>query len=207
VRESTPTHTPRRYDNTLRLERAAQTRDRIVTAGAALLRRSSIRDWRAVTIRAVAESAGVNERTVFRHFANERALRDAVMRRLEQEVGIELTQLRLDDLAAATARIFRHVASYPLDRRQDLDRTLADASRRQHEALLGAVEEHTEQWPAADRTLAAAMFDVLWAVGSYERLAVDWQLDREEAIRAISWVIGLLQEAVAEGRRPPRAGP
>jgi hypothetical protein len=48
------------------------------------------------------------------------------------------------------------------------------------------------------------MLDVLWAVGSYERLVVDWDLDREEAIRGITWVIALVEDAVAEGRRPRR---
>jgi len=203
VTDSRPAGTRRRYDNTLRRERAAQTRDRIVAAGAELLRQSSIRDWRALTIRGVAERAGVNERTVFRHFANERALRDAVMHRLEEHAGVDLAQLRLDGIGEATARILRLVASHPLDARPALDPTLADANRRQHEALLDAVEEHAAQWPPEDRALAAAMFDVLWSVSSYERLVVDWHLDREEAIRAITWVVGLLQQAVSEGRRPP----
>ena len=70
--------------------------------------------------------------------------------------------------------------------------------------------EPAEGWRPEDRALAAAMFDVLWAVGSYERLVLDWQLDREEAIRAITWVIGLVEEAVRTGQRPPwakRGGP
>src|SRR5690606_23228727 len=58
----------RRYDSALRRERALATRARIVTAGCELLQASSLRDWRGVTIRAVAERAGVNERTVYRHF-------------------------------------------------------------------------------------------------------------------------------------------
>jgi AcrR family transcriptional regulator len=195
----------RRYDNTLRRERAAQTCGRIVTAGAELLRGSSIRDWGALTIRAVAERAGVNERTVYRHFANERVLRDAVMHRLEQEAGIDLTQMRLEDIADVTARMFRHVSAYPLDPRSPLDPTLRDANQRQRDALVAAVAERAARWSAADRTLAAATFDVLWGVASYERLVVDWQLDREEAIRAITWVIELVEEAVREGRRPPQA--
>jgi AcrR family transcriptional regulator len=197
-----PPATRRRYVNTLRRERAAQTCDRIVAAGAELVHRSSIRDWRAVTIRAVADRAGVNERTVFRHFANERALRDAVMHRLEEQAGVDLTQLRLESIADATARIFRHVATYPLPPRPDLDPTLAEAKQRQQEALLNAVERRAPGWPAADRTRAAAMFDVLWAVSSYERLVVDWHLDGEEAIRAITWVIGLLEGAISEPRPP-----
>jgi len=199
---------PRRpYDNSLRRERAAQTRERIVSAGVDLLHRSSVRDWGALTMRAVAARAAVNERTVFRHFANERALRDAVMHRLEQDAGIELAHLRLEDVGDAAARIFRHVASYPAEPRAELDPTLADASRRQHEALLNAVGDGAPGWPEADRTLAAAMLDALWAVATYERLVTQWHLDSEEAVRAITWCIGLLEEAVAEDRRPPRARP
>ena len=200
-----PASARRRYDSALRRERAAQTRERIVAAGVEILRRSSIRDWRAMTVRAIAERAGVNERTVYRHFANERALRDSVMQRLEIDAGIDLTQMRLEDITDVTARILRFLGSYPLDPRPPLDPTLADANRRQHEALVGAVTECATRWPAEDRTLAAAMFDVLWAVASYERLVLDWELDSEDAIRAITWVTELVEDAVREGRRPSRA--
>jgi AcrR family transcriptional regulator len=194
--------TRRRYDNTRRREFAAQTRERIVIAGAELVRASSIRDWRGVTIRAVAERADVNERTVYRHFANERGLYDAVMHRLEVEAGVDLAHMRLEDFADAAARFLRYASLYPLDARPPLDPTLADANRRQHDALLAAVEEHTPDWSAAERMLAAAALDVLWGVASYERLVNDWRLDRDAAIHAMTWVIGLVEEAIRQGRRP-----
>ncbi len=200
---ASPARERRAYDSTLRRERAAQTSENIVTAGAELVRESSIRDWRGVTIRAVAERAGVNERTVYRHFTNERALRDAVMQRLEHESGVELEQLHVDDIADATRRIFRFVSATPLAARPPLDPTLAEVNRRQHNALLAAVTEHTADWSATDRALAAAMFDVLWSVGSYERLVADWGLDSDDATRAITWVIGLIADAVRDGE-PPR---
>jgi len=192
----------RRYDSTLRRQQAAGTRERIVAAGSALLHRSPIRDWRGLTLRAVAERAGVNERTVYRHFANERALRDAVMHRIEEEAGIDLARLRLENIADAAARIFEHVSSYPVKPRPPLDPALTEASQRQRKALLGALAARTARWREADRVVAAAMFDVLWGVASYERLVVDWQLDREQAIRGITWVIRLVEEAVRKGRRP-----
>jgi AcrR family transcriptional regulator len=207
VTATPPAQTRRRYDNTLRRERAGRTRERIVTAAAELLHESSIRDWHALTIRAVAERAGVHERTVFRHFANERALRDAVMQRLEADAGIDLAHMRLEDVADVAARIFRHVSAYPLDPRPLLDPTLVAANRRQHDALLAAVVEQVAHWSDDDRQLAAAMFDVLWAVGSYERLVVDWELDREQAIRGITWVIGLVAGALRDDRRPSVARP
>jgi AcrR family transcriptional regulator len=194
----------RRYDNTRRRAQADETRERIVGAGAELVRESSIRDWRGVTIRAVAERAGVNERTVYRHFENERMLRDAVMHRLEEAVGVDLASLELDTVADAGARIFRHVAAYPRPARRVLDSTLAEANRRQHEALLAAVSAEAD-WPDADRTLVAAVLDVLWAVGSYERLVADWGIDDEDAIRGMGWVIGLVADAIRRGDRPPAA--
>jgi AcrR family transcriptional regulator len=201
---TTPAPARRRYDSTLRRERAAATRARIVTAGAELLRGSSIRDWRAVTMRAVAERAGVNERTVYRHFANERALRDAVMLQLQNDAGVDLEHMQLDDIADVTAHTLRFVSSYPMAPRPDLDPTLAATNRRRHDALLAAVTDGAPRWPQADRELAAAMFDALWAVDNYERLVGEWELDPEQAIRAMTWVIELVEEAVRDGRRPPR---
>jgi len=63
------------------------------------------------------------------------------MHRLEQESGIDLAELRLEDVADVAARIVEHVSAYPL------------APRRQ-------------------------------------------------VIRGITWVIGLVEDAVRKGRRP-----
>jgi len=197
--------TPRRtYTSTVRPQRAAETRERIVDAGCALLRGSSIRDWRGLTVRAVAERAEVNERTVFRHFANERGLRDAVMHRLEEQAGIHLDDLRLDDIADVTRRIFDSVSAHPIEP-QPMDPTLAEAGQRQREALLRAVAARAKGWSAAEQETAAAMFDVLWSVAAYERTVVAWQFGSDRAVRAITWVMGLIEQAIVDGRRPADA--
>lgn len=199
---SEPDRARRRYDGTLRRQQAAETRERIVAAGSELLRGSPIHDWRELTIRAVAERAGVNERTVYRHFANERGLRDAVMQRLEEEAGIDLASLALEDVADVAARIFEHVSAYPRRPRPPVDPTLSEAGQRQRKALAGALKARAGTWSEADRLAAAAILDALWSVASYERLVVDWRLDRKRATQAITWVIGLIEEAVRKGRRP-----
>jgi AcrR family transcriptional regulator len=198
--QTAPSNRP--YDNTLRRTRAAETRERMVSAGCELLQRSSIRDWKELTIRAVAERAGVNDSTVFRHFGSERGLKDAVMHRLEQQAGIDLDQLALDDVADVATRIFDTVSSHPVDSRDPLDSTLAEAGRRQREALQRAVAPFTSEWSEPDRAMAAAMLDVLWGVGVYEHLAVDWQLDHASAVSGITWVIELINTAIREGDRP-----
>ena len=155
-------------------------------------------------MRAVAARAGVNERTVYRYFTSERELRDAVMGRLEEEAGVDVEGLRLEAVADVTAQIFEYVSSFPLEPRTPRDPTVAAANQRQREALLAAVAPSTAEWSPVDRALAASMLDVLWSVVSYERLVADWELDPQDAIRGITWVIGLVEDAVREGRRPVR---
>jgi AcrR family transcriptional regulator len=192
----------RTYDSTRRREQATATRERIVTAGSDLLHTGSIRDWKRLTVRSVAVRAGVSERTVYRHFGNERGLTDAVMHRLETEAGIELDGMGPEDIAGVATRILGHVASYPIEPRPPLDATLIDANRRQKESLLAAVGQVAGSWPEQDQVLAAALFDVLWSVEAFERLAGDWQIDPEGAIRGLAWVIGLLVRALRDGRGP-----
>ncbi len=197
-----PLRPGRPYDGTLRRERAAETKERILDAGSELIHRTSVRDWKRLTVRAVAERAGVNERTVYRYFGSERGLRDAVLHRNEQEAGIDLDGMQLEDIATVATQIFDHVAQYPREPRPPLDPTLVAAKDRQHDALLSAIATEAGRWPDGERTVAAAVFDMLWSVASYERLVVGWQIDHEQAVQGISWVIGLVEEAVRDGRGP-----
>ncbi len=206
----TPEHTSltksqravRAYDSPLRRAQAASTRDGILDAACALLRDSSIRNWRSLTIRAVANKAGVNERTVYRYFSNERGLRDAVMGHMEDAAGIDLSNLRLEDIAQVAGRIFAHVSSFQFEPKPPLVPTLTEASLRQREALHDALEPWTAEWPAEDAVAIAAVFDVLWSVGAFERVVADWQLERNQAIEVLTWTIGLVAEAVRQGRHP-----
>jgi AcrR family transcriptional regulator len=198
-----PASSPRRYESPVRRQQALDTRERIIAAGCKILRTSSIRDWRALTMRGVAEEAGVNERTVYRNFGNERGLRDAVMHRLEQKAGIELEGMRLDDVADIAARIFAHVSSYPVRPKPPLDPTLTDANLRQRNALLSALADGTPEWSDSERTSAAALLDALWSVATYERFVSDWEMNREQAIGTVTWAIGLVEDAIRRGQRPP----
>jgi AcrR family transcriptional regulator len=192
----------RRYDSPVRRQQAAATRERIVAAGTELLHGFPVLNWRALTVRAVAEHAGVTERTVYRYFGSERDLRDAVMGRMERDAGVELEGLSLDQVQEVAARIFEYVSKFPLEPRTPRDPTVAATNERQRAALLGAVKRATRGWRPRDRVIAAAMLDVLWAPVAFERLVTDWELDPEEATAAITWTIGLVQRALDEGPRP-----
>ncbi len=186
----------------VRRDRAAETRERIVDAGSELLHAGSVRDWKRLTIRAAAKRAGVNERTVYRYFGTEKGLRDAVLHRHADEAGIELEGMQLEDMAKVARQLFEHISAYPIGVRPQLDPTLLEAQRRQNDAVLAAIAARTEGWPPDRQMLAAAMVDVLWSVATYERLVVNWHADVGQAIEGVSWVIGLIEQAVSDGQGP-----
>jgi AcrR family transcriptional regulator len=151
----------------------------------------------------VAQRAGVNERTVYRYFASERELRDAVMRRLEEEAGDPLDGLELSDLPHVTARVFGYLSSFtPPPPSRSADPTFAEVDRRRSEALLAALERATPGWSDLDRRKATALLDVLWSLGAYERLTAAWALDPAEATEVIEGLVRVLVGAIEAGRRP-----
>jgi AcrR family transcriptional regulator len=192
----------RRYESPVRRQQVAETRARIVRAGVELLHGTPSWNWRALTVRAVAGRAGVNERTVYRHFANERELRDAVLASMEAEAGVQIEELTLDDLSAVTDRILRYVASVPVSSRTSYDPTVVGAAVRQRGALLRAVTAASDEWSDDDRRIAAAVLDALWNVAVFEQMVLGWGLDPDEAVAGIRWAVGLVEGAVRQGRSP-----
>jgi AcrR family transcriptional regulator len=200
---SEPASSPRRrYDSPVRRQRVAETRRRIINAGSDLIHDLPIWNWRELTIRAVAKRADLHERTVYRYFASERELHDAVLARLREEAGVNLEGLRLADIADTTRKIFEYTSTFPQAPRNLRDPSIAAENQRQRQALVAAVEPVTTRWPPPDRAKAAAIFDVLWDVVSYERLVSEWQLAPPDAISALTWAVGLVEDAVRQNRRP-----
>jgi AcrR family transcriptional regulator len=198
-----PRRTVQSYDGALRQERAEETRERIITAGTELVHRESVRDWKTVTIRAVAVRAGVNERTVYRYFGNERGLRDALLQRIEQDSGIDVNGMQLGQIGQMAAKILGQVSQYPRDPRPQLVPTLEVAKERQQAALLEAVSASAEELPDELKRVVAAMLDVQWSVATYERLIENWQIDHDLAVRGVQWVLELIGDAIERSTSLP----
>jgi AcrR family transcriptional regulator len=162
-------------------------------------------DWGDLTFRAVAERAGVSERTVYRYFANEQELHHAVMGRLEEDAGVSYEGISLENLADVTARILASRSSFS-DAPAVSRPPLAEEDRRRRRALLAAVLPLTGDWSDIEREMAAAMLDIIWAIPSYERLVTAWNLDPLDATQTVTWAIGLVLEAIQNGYRPRGAG-
>lgn len=195
----------RRYDSPVRRERSAKTRARIVDAGASLVHELSSWDWRGVTVRAVASRAGVHERTVHRHFATERELRAAVLQRLVEESGVDIEGMRLDDLPSHVSRLFSYLGSFAREAPRRPEGVLAELDERRTNALLDTVRAAAPDASDAELRRLAALIDVLWGMPTYRRLLDDWGLDPQQAADSVGWLIGLLSDAVRDGRRPGSA--
>lgn len=192
----------RKYDSPVRRQRSAETRERILVAGSELVHGFPRWDWSGLTVRAVARRAGVNERTVYRHFSSERGLHEAVMRRLVEEAGDPLDGLTLDGFAPVVADLFAYLASFAIAPRTTSDPTFRAVDDDRRRALLDAVRPSTQGWSEEDRETAAALLDVLWSVTTYERLVAAWGLSAEQASRAVTGLVDVLVGDIGRGRRP-----
>jgi AcrR family transcriptional regulator len=181
----------------------AETRERILDAASALVHEFESWDWRPLTFRAVAERAGVGERTVYRHFATEQALHEAVMRHLAQESGVEFDGLTIDEVSKIGAKVFASMSTFAAPAWVDVEEGvfLAQDERRKA-ALVAAVEAATDDWSDEEQTRAAAALDVLWHPPSYQRLVTAWKLGADEAAEVIDWMMTLVVDAIRDGHAP-----
>jgi AcrR family transcriptional regulator len=192
----------RPYDSPVRRERSAETRERIVEAGSALVHELGSWDWSGLTVRDVAARAGVHERTVHRHFATERDLRAAVLQRLIDEAGVTVEGLRLDEVPQHVEQLFGYLSGFSSEPRREPDALFAALDQRRKAALLETVSEGANGLSESEARLVAAMIDALWGMPTYNRLTGDWALAADEAARGVNWLIGLLTDAVRSGRGP-----
>jgi AcrR family transcriptional regulator len=196
------TSQPRRpYNSPARRQRVAESRERIVAAGAVLVREFTTWDWDGLTFRAVAERAGLSERTVYRHFPTERHLHDAVMARLEDEAGITYEDVELGNLTAVTARFFESLHRFAVEEtvHTPAGHAFVGADERRRTALLRAVGAAAPDLTEDQQRIAAGLLDVLWSPTSYERLARAWKLDDQSAFGAVEWLMVKVVSAIRSG--------
>ena len=201
---ATEARTRRRYDSPVRRERMGETRERIVAAGVELVLGFTTWDWTDLTFRAVAERAGVGERTVYRHFPTERDLHDAIMAGLATRAGVDYDEVTLSTVADVAGRVFRALGSFAVQPASaaPIDPTLVATDEQRRTSLLRAVASERPDWSEQQQVALAAALDVLWSVPAYERLIDQWGMEPKEAMAVLSWAIG----AVTTPSVAPRDG-
>lgn len=198
----------RPYNSPARRRQAEQTRERIVSAGAEIVRELPTWDWRLLTFSAVADRAGVGRRTVFRHFPTEDQLRTAVLQRLEESAGVDYDQVSVDTVADVSAHVFNSLQDFasPAADVKHVEPAFYAAFQRRRQALIRAIDEAAPQWSPAQRRAATAMLDLLWDVSTFHRLTSSWQLNNDDAATTLGWAIALITDAVKAGKSPLSVG-
>lgn len=88
----------------LKERHSAATRELILNTAIGLLKDSGVSD---LTVRAVAATAGMSERTVFRYFANRDEFLDAVAQRVIEEMDTPAPPASIDELLSLPDRLYR----------------------------------------------------------------------------------------------------
>ncbi|WP_372748514.1 TetR/AcrR family transcriptional regulator [Litorivivens sp.] len=192
----------RSYNSPLREQQSAETRENIVSAGAALVHTLPDWDWKNLSARAVGEKAGVSERTVRRYFTTDAKLRDAVLKRLVEESGIDLSTLSLSDFSEVVVGLFQHLQSFQAKTTTPQDSAFDSLDRLRRAGLINAVVAETPDWSPEEQETAAAMLDILWQPQLFERLTGRWGFDDERTSRSLRWLFTLMHEAISAGRKP-----
>ncbi len=197
-----PTTEKRRYNSVVRQQQSSETRELIITSGVKLAHEFPAWDWKNLTFRAVGERAGISERTVYRYFSTEQALKDAVIQRLVKESGIKLDSLTLPEFTTTIKSLFRYMLSFSAKTKAPEDPSFSSVDQERRAALLRSVVEATPGWSEAQQRVVTASLDIFWQPSTYERLLNGWNFDSEQSLATLTWLIDLVETAVKEGRRP-----
>jgi AcrR family transcriptional regulator len=178
------------YHSPLREQQAAATRARILDACVAIMERGG-----DLTYAAVASEAGVQERTVYRHFPARIDLQSGLWSWiLEHLTRVDFSAKTTDELVAHVHRSFAGFdAGAPLIQAmlhspQGLEVRLGQQAQRR--AMFEAtVANVIPTAPADARRAAAAALQVLYSAPSWELLRSFWGMDAAEASEVIEMAI------------------
>lgn len=191
----------RSYDSPARRAQHETTRAQILDAAADLAREQEDWHWHGLTFRAVAERAGVGERTVYRHFPTAEELHDAVMRRLVDAAGVSYEDMTLEGVALLARRLFLALPRFRARPRTSAGPAAQEADQSRREALLRATTAAATD-PESAR-LAAAALDVLSIPTAYERLVGVWGMTPERAADTVDYAVSAIGVALAAGTGTP----
>jgi len=192
------------YHSPLRASQAAATRDRIVAACLALMREGA-----DLTYASVAAEAGVQERTVYRHFPKKEDLEAAVWDWIIQHLThADFAARDEEQLIAAMRESFAGFdAAAPLIQAMlhspqglEVCRSQQPARRAMFQAC---VDSAVPGAPPEVRDRAAAVLQVLYSAASWDLLRSFWDMDAGDAADTIALGIRCLLSGLAGEAGPP----
>lgn len=188
------------YSSPLRQEQAYATRLRILDAVEGLFLRAPDS---AFSVDEVAAQAGVDRRTVFRHFPSKETLIDAFWTRIGERVGRDTWPNDLKEIVERPPEVFERLE------------TIAGLVRAAHVSSAGRelrLRQNTERRAAFSRSLepvlkgkperrrreAEAVVQLLYSATAYQTITDYWSMTGAEAGRAVAWAIETIVRALHE---------
>jgi AcrR family transcriptional regulator len=193
----------RKYESQLRVQQAEDTRKRILEGAARL----TLLNVGRVTHAAVARSAGVSERTVYRHFATVADLHDAFTTYQEQRFGRdEFRDFTIDELVPMYEGWLERIAgTEALDyvvREQKDPPFLVKSRRKRYARLERAIGELVPGATAMERRQLVLVFGALASPEVFRRAKVILRMNPEHVVPGPAWAMRVLIEALRKGDTP-----
>jgi AcrR family transcriptional regulator len=193
----------RKYVSKLRADQAKDTRDRIL-AGAAKL---TLFDVSLVSHAAVARSAGVSERTVFRHFPSAAALHDAFLKYQERRFARDQGEERsLDELVSSYEgwpdRTESTLMLEAMTREREDPPMLTKSRRKRYARLERTLREVAPDVPRTEIRQLVLVFGALLSPELFRRAHVLWGMDARQVIPGPVWALRVLIEKLRKGDSP-----
>lgn len=188
----------RRYHSPLRAARARETREAILEGVATWMQR---KPGETFTLEGIARLAGIERRTVFRHFATKEDLLAAFWQRLNHKVAPQTLPASLAELLAAPRETFAQfdadeaVIRSSLHAQAGREMRLARAPERR-QAFRAALREVTRSAAATERRHLECVAHALYSAAAWETMRDYAGVSGKEAGAAVSWALRILTDAV-----------
>lgn len=196
-----------KYESPLRDEQKAETRRRILGAAERLMQDAELGE---LTFAAVAREAGVQERTVYRHFETKGDLLDALWDALDPRIGTASFPDSEASLVEAPRRVFP-----AFDDNENLMRAFWSTPQgrefrlrvndKRKAAIRKAVADAVKDLPANEARWVTATAQLLYSGAAWQTMKDYWGFSGEEAGKASSFMLQLIFDAAR--RRASTKGP
>lgn len=192
----------RTYTSPRRAAQAADTREKILAGVAEWMRNDAHGEF---TFDAIAAAAGVERRTVFRHFPTREALLAAFWEWINHRITPRTLPGSLAELLAAPRETFARFDEQDGVVRASLHTPAGRAMRlaavpARREAFRTALRDATRGASAADRRRLEAVAHALYSAAAWESMRDYAGVTGAQAGDAAAWALEILTDAVRTGR-------
>ncbi|MGK9264834.1 TetR/AcrR family transcriptional regulator [Sinorhizobium meliloti] len=200
--------TTRAYNSPLREEKVRETRESILVALLSLMQSSAMPD--DISMEAIAAEAGIQRRTIFRHFASKDDLLFAFWPWFNARIGASMKPETLQDIISGPPQAF------PLFDAHEAAMRAALHSRTGRQMRLGTVSDRRKYFSAGLAPVLSALTPerarkvealahLLYSASAWEVLKDYGGLDGTQAGETASWALELILSAVSSGEIPADA--